>query len=142
MIVGAFSCMLLFGGNARDRIFRLKIEEGIVSEIAVLVTVQSEDEGIALGKALVEDNLVACVNVVPTIQSIFKWEGATEVQSESLLILKSTDARFDALETAIKSRHSYSVPEIIAFPIVRGSEDYLSWVREITLPSESESAGL
>ena len=103
-----------------------------MSEIVVLVTVGSEEQGVTLGKLLVERNLVACVNLVPRVRSIFKWEGSVSIEQECLLILKSTSDVFAALETTIKAHHSYDVPEIIAFPIIAGSADYLSWVRNIT----------
>ncbi|NKB82143.1 MAG: divalent cation tolerance protein CutA [Nitrospirales bacterium] len=109
-----------------------------MAEIVVLVTVGSEEEGTILGKLLVERNLVACVNILPRIRSIFKWEGCVSIEQECLLILKSTSEVFTALEILIKAHHCYDVPEIIALPIIAGSADYLSWVRSITHDANME----
>jgi len=101
-------------------------------EIVILVTAASENEAGKLGRALVEAGLVACANIVPGIRSIFFWDGKVAEEQECLLLLKSRTDLFDALAASVKSLHSYSVPEIIALPIVRGSEEYLSWIRQVT----------
>lgn len=109
-----------------------KSAKDAVPEVVVLVTTRDEDEGVALARALVEKRVAACVNVIPIIQSVYEWEGKVRQGSECLMIIKSTTDVFDALETTVKSLHSYSVPEIIALPIARGSQEYLSWVRGAT----------
>lgn len=100
--------------------------------IVVLVTASTREEGETIARQLVEDRLGACVNLVPHIRSVFRWEGALCQEDETLLIIKSTRNRFPALVTAVKKLHSYSVPEIIALPIVEGSEEYLRWIDEST----------
>lgn len=101
-------------------------------EIVVLVTTGSQEESARIGQTLVQEGLVACANILPTIQSVFKWEGKVVTEEESLMVLKSQDERFQELCNRIKSLHSYDVPEIIALPIVQGSQEYLEWVRDLT----------
>lgn len=100
--------------------------------IVVLVATSTREEGETIARRLVEDRLAACVNLVPQIRSVFRWEGALCQEDESLLIIKSRRDRFPALVTAVKKLHSYTVPEIIALPIVEGSEEYLRWIGEVT----------
>ena len=102
----------------------------MTEELVVLVTAGSEEEARTISHKLIHEELVACVNIVPAVQSIFQWEGKITEETESLLILKTTNHVFPKLEAAIKTHHSYSVPEIIALPIKIGSLDYLSWVRQ------------
>ncbi len=104
----------------------------MIEAIVVFVTTGSEQEAKSLARKLVEQRLVACANIFPTIQSIFQWEGQVTEEQESLLMLKTTSSTFEQVESVIKTHHSYEVPEIIALPIQRGSEDYLSWVRQMT----------
>ena len=106
--------------------------EDMSGEIVVFVTTGSEEQAKQLSHVLVEQQLVACANIFPSIQSIFKWEGQVMEEKESLLMLKTRADLFKEVEAAIRAHHSYDVPEIIALPIQRGSEDYLSWVRQAT----------
>jgi periplasmic divalent cation tolerance protein len=103
-----------------------------ISEIVVFVTAPSSSEAEQLGSAIVSSGLAACANVVKGIQSIFRWENRINVENECLIIMKTTLDRFPDLEAAVRRRHSYTVPEIIALPIVRGSEPYLEWIRKET----------
>ena len=100
--------------------------------IVVLVTVGSDKEAQKISKALVEAKLVACVNAVPSIQSIFRWQGKMCEDSEILLIAKSVKDKLPGIIKKVKELHSYDVPEIIALPIIGGSEDYLNWLVEET----------
>jgi periplasmic divalent cation tolerance protein len=102
------------------------------SEIVVLVTASSIGEAEELGKLAVSSGMAACVNIMSGIQSIFRWEKAVKVETECLMIIKTTLDRFSELETAIRARHTYSVPEIIALPIIKGSTPYLEWVQAET----------
>lgn len=104
--------------------------EGNLSEIVVLVTASSSDEAERLGRLVVSSRLGACANIVKGVQSIFRWDDKINAENECLMIIKTTMDRFSDLEAAIRDHHSYSVPEIIALPIVRGSESYLKWIRE------------
>ncbi len=101
-------------------------------EIIVLITAGSGEEAAAIAAALVDEHLAACVNIVPAVRSLFFWEGKTQDANETLLICKSREPLLDELISRVKSLHSYTVPEIIALPVVGGSRDYLDWVREST----------
>jgi len=100
----------------------------------VLVTIGSQAEAIALGTLLVDQSLAACVNVVP-IQSIYRWNGAVQQDSEWQLIIKTTTQRWQDLQHTVQMQHSYDLPELIAIPIVAGSEGYLSWLKTETAAS-------
>ena len=95
------------------------------SEIVVLVTASSSGEAEQLGSLVVSSGLAACANVIKGIQSIFRWDNKINVENECLIIMKTTWDRFSDLEAAVRRHHSYTVPEIIALPIVRGSQPYL-----------------
>lgn len=83
----------------------------------------------AAARTLVEERLAACANVVPAIESIYRWEGKVETASEVLMILKTTRARYPLLELRIKALHSYEVPEIVACPVECGLPAYLRWAQ-------------
>src|SRR5690606_17904899 len=91
-----------------------------------------------IAKILVENKLAACVNIIPGMRSIFQWEGKIEAERECLLLIKTIREAFDPLVIAVKTNHSYSLPEIIALPISYGSEDYLSWIRN-TIKNENST---
>ena len=119
------ACM---GGNAMAK----RINQG---EFAlVLVTTGSQEEAERMARALVESRLAACVNVVPGLRSIYRWEGKIWDEGEFLLLIKTRMALFRQVEGTIREIHSYELPEIIAIPIIQGSETYLNWLRESTLP--------
>lgn len=100
--------------------------------IVVLITAVSREEADRIARRLVEDRLAACVTIVPQVRSIFMWEQKLSQEDEVLLLVKSRRAQFAQLAEAVKRLHSYSVPEIIALPVVMGSADYLRWVSEST----------
>ncbi len=106
-----------------------------MNEIVVLVTVGSEAEATSIATVLVEKRLVACVNILPSVRSIFRWEGKVAEESECLLMAKTVNSVFDQVASTVKSLHSYSVPEVIALPIQQGLSEYLSWIGEATLAS-------
>jgi periplasmic divalent cation tolerance protein len=83
-----------------------------------------------IARALVEEGLAACVNILPPMQSIYRWRGKTEAATEQLLIVKSTAAQFPAIRDRIKALHPYELPEIIAVPFADGSPDYLAWLNK------------
>jgi periplasmic divalent cation tolerance protein len=100
--------------------------------IVVLVTCGTEDEAVEIAHALVEERLAACVNLISPVRSIYRWEGKIWDEKEWMLIIKTQKKRFEELEKKVKSLHSYSVPEIIALPIIEGSASYLKWLEENT----------
>lgn len=93
----------------------------------VLVTVASLTAGKAIAMSLIEAKLAACVNLFP-LDSIYLWEGKINQEQEYQLIIKTDLSKFDELEAKIKTLHSYEVPEIIALPIIAGSNTYLDWL--------------
>ena len=107
------------------------MEPGI-SPIIVLVTTSSDEEAERIGKMVVSSGLAACANVMKDIQSIFRWDDKVNVENECLMVIKTTLDRFSEIETAIRKHHSYSVPEIIALPIIAGSAPYLEWIKAET----------
>ena len=100
--------------------------------LVVFVTCGSEEEGLKIAHALIEERLAACVNIVSPIRSIYRWEGKVWDEKEWLLIIKTQTARFEDVEKRVKSLHSYSLPEIVALPIINGSSSYLNWLKEMT----------
>ncbi len=104
----------------------------MAEELIVLITVSSNDEAEKVGATLVKEHLAACVNIMPGIRSIFFWEGKVQDEQELILLCKSTQQLLDKLISRVKELHSYTVPEILALPIIGGSADYLSWVRDTT----------
>ena len=98
--------------------------------IVVFVTVGSAAEAERLAVALVEERLAACVNRVHGIHSVYRWEGKVEQSEEELLVIKTRQELFAALEKRVRELHSYSVPEIIALPLIEGNEAYLKWLQE------------
>jgi periplasmic divalent cation tolerance protein len=96
--------------------------------LVILVTTVNQEEARKIGKGMVNAKLAACANVIPGIQSIYRWEGKVVKTQEVLLILKSTKPRYRALEKAIKAMHTYETPEIIALPVKEGLDRYIEWV--------------
>jgi periplasmic divalent cation tolerance protein len=101
---------------------------------AVLVLCTCPDDSVALdiARVLVTEGLAACVNRSPGLASIYLWQGQLCEQSEQLLMIKTTPARYEALEMRLKALHPYEIPEIIAIPVVTGSSQYLAWLGATT----------
>jgi len=98
--------------------------------VVIFSTASSEEEGILIGTKIVEEGLAACTNVVPSIRSIYVWRGELCTDPEVLLIIKTTKRNVNRIVKRVKELHSYEVPEVIALPILHGSEDYLKWMEE------------
>jgi periplasmic divalent cation tolerance protein len=99
--------------------------------IVVLVTCESIREARRIGRALLEQRLVACANILEApVHSIYRWKGRVESAKEILVVFKTIRKRFAAVEREVRRLHSYDVPEIIALPIVTGSAQYLRWIYE------------
>ena len=109
--------------------------------VVVLVTTPTRDEGERIARAVVAEHLAACVNVLPEIRSFFFWEGTIQDEQETLLVIKSREDRFEALAARIRALHSYTVPEVIALPVVRGSETYLAWIDKVVGSAASMKGG-
>ena len=96
--------------------------------LVVLVTAPTPERAAEIARALVEERLAACGNVVPGLRSIYRWEGKVQDDAEALLLLKTTRARFEALRDRVLALHPYQVPEVIALPVEAGSAKYLEWI--------------
>ena len=94
----------------------------------VFVTAPDPDTAAVIGRTLVEERLIACANVVPGIRSIYRWEGQVADDPEVLLVLKTRASRCAAVAARVKALHPYALPEVVALPVVDGSEAYLDWV--------------
>ena len=103
------------------------------SYIVVFVTTTTEDNAAAMGRALVEERLAACANLIGPIRSIYRWQDVVEDGAELLLMIKTRSSLFPELETRIKELHPYEVPEIVAVNIDQGSAQYLDWLDDSTV---------
>lgn len=97
--------------------------------IAVFITAPNKEEAAQLAEMLLEKYLAACVQILPEMESIYRWQGRIERQPEVLLIVKTTGGKFEELEKEVRERHSYETPEIVAFPLTNGSSAYLEWIK-------------
>jgi periplasmic divalent cation tolerance protein len=98
--------------------------------LVVLTTLKTLDEARRLVRSLVDDRLVACGTLVPGVSSLYRWQGSVAEESEVLVVLKTRASRWDALADAVRQRHPYEVPELLAVPVARGLDAYLTWVGE------------
>ena len=96
--------------------------------IVVFMTAADGAEAQALAELLIEKRLAACVQILPAIESVYRWQGRIERQPEVLLLAKTTRAKFEELEREVRAVHSYETPEIVAVPIITGSVPYLQWL--------------
>ncbi|MEK7274126.1 MAG: divalent-cation tolerance protein CutA [Candidatus Desantisbacteria bacterium] len=99
-------------------------------EYMIVLITAPQAEAKELAMTLVQEKLAACANIIDMVSSIYWWEGKIQDDKESLLILKTKQDMVDALIIRTKQIHSYTVPEIIALPIIRGNQDYLNWINE------------
>ena len=105
-----------------------------MNEIIILCTVDSEELGEKIAADLVESRQVACVNIIPGIRSIYRWEGKLCRDAEYLLVIKSVAGKFDDVRERIRQLHTYQLPEVIAVPIADGDAEYLQWLRDAVEP--------
>ena len=103
-----------------------------VKYIIVLITCPNKEVSEQIANALLEQKLAACVNIMTPVISLYSWGGEINRDEEMLLIVKSRADLFEELIPAVKNVHPYDVPEIIALPIIMGSQDYLGWIDEVT----------
>ncbi len=100
--------------------------------LVVLVTAPGAEKAAEIARAVVEERLAACGNVVPGLRSIYRGEGKVQDDAEALLVLKTTRARFEAMRDRVLALHPYQVPEVIALPVEAGSAAYLAWIAQET----------
>ncbi len=98
------------------------------SALFVYVTCPDAGQASALGRALVDQKLAACVNIFPGMQTIYRWEGAIESGAEAVMIVKTVPAHFEAVAAFIRAHHPYECPCIVALPITTGDPNYLAWI--------------
>lgn len=96
--------------------------------LLVYITTKNKAEAIEIGKKLVQERIVACVNIIDGMQSIYWWEGKICEDNEAILIGKTSDSLFDTLLSRVKELHSYTVPCVVAIPIEKGNPDYINWL--------------
>ena len=113
------------------------MSESAADAIVVFMTAANGEEAARLAEMLVGSHLAACVQILPEMESVYRWEGKIERQSEILLLAKTTRAKFAELEREVRALHSYDTPEIIAVPVVEGSTPYLDWLTRATDPRSS-----
>jgi periplasmic divalent cation tolerance protein len=107
------------------------------SFVIAMITAPSLEVGEQISKTLLEQKLAACVNILPSVQSFFRWEGQVSQEQEVLLVVKTRRELFEKqFIPAVKAVHPYDLPEIIAMPVVLGSQDYLDWIAQETRGSE------
>jgi len=96
----------------------------------ILLTAPDAETAERIGRALVEERLAACANVVPGVVSVFRWEGAVRREAEALVIVKTVAARVEEVRARVVELHPYDVPEVLVLPVVGGHAPYLAWVAE------------
>ena len=107
--------------------------------IVVFITTANREEAARLADMLVGSRLAACVQILPEIESVYRWKGQVQREAEVLLLAKSTSDRFDELERQTRAIHSYETPEILAVPAAAVSEPYRKWLEESTLMVKAKS---
>lgn len=98
--------------------------------IVVLITAKDKKQADKIATTLLKNKLIACANIIEKVSSIFAWQGKVERVSEALMVLKTKKSLFPEIVKQVKAIHSYSVPEIIALPIIAGQKDYLKWIED------------
>ena len=101
-------------------------------------TCPDADSASRLADALVGERLAACVNVVPGLRSVYRWQGAIERSDETLLLIKTSRDRLDALTARVRDLHPYELPEVVAVEVAGGLSTYLDWVAEQTRPDQTQ----
>ena len=96
--------------------------------IVVFMTAANFEEASRIAELLIDKNLAACVQILPEMQSVYRWKGEIEKQSEILILAKTVRSKFSELETQVRAVHSYETPEIVATPLTTGSKPYLEWL--------------
>lgn len=96
--------------------------------LLVLTNLPNREVAESMAQFLVENQFAACVNILPNCHSVYRWKGSVEAADEVPLMIKTTEERYSSLEAAIRERHPYEIPEIVALPVVLGLPEYLAWL--------------
>jgi periplasmic divalent cation tolerance protein len=104
------------------------MEAGTTHTRVVLSTVPNAQVGERIARALLEENLVACVNMVPGVRSLYRWQGSIQDEQELMLVIKTRTDRYEKLEQRLRELHPYEICEVMAFDVVAGSKTYLDWI--------------
>lgn len=102
----------------------------MLKAIIIFCTTPSSEVSEKIAAGLIDQQLAACCNILPEVRSVYRWQGQVESAGEQLLLIKSTEENFKAIEDFILSVHPYDVPEIIAVPVTEGNANYLMWINE------------
>jgi periplasmic divalent cation tolerance protein len=116
------------------------MSDDATNAIVVVMTAANGEEAARLADMLVGAHLAACVQILPQMESVYRWQGQIERQSEILLFAKTTREKFEELEREVRALHSYETPEIIAVPVVAGSTGYLEWLEQSVKNRRSSAA--
>lgn len=107
--------------------------------VIVLTTLGVGTDAVALARTLVAERLAACVNILPVMTSVYRWEGQVEQEQEQQLVIKTSEDRVTALAVRVHALHPYAVPELLVIRASDGSEEYLRWIRDSVAPSDQAS---
>ena len=105
-----------------------------MSAVIVLTTVAAAFDAAQLARTLVDEQLAACVNVLPAMQSVYQWQGLVHVDDERQLVIKTSASRIEALELRVRALHPYELPEWLVLDVASGSQAYLDWLESVTAP--------
>ena len=108
----------------------------MTDKIVVFITCGNSRECVRIARHLLDKRLIACANLMPQVRSLYPWKGKIADEKECWMVLKSTRELFPALQIEVEKLHTYSVPEIIALPIIDGSRNYLNWIAECVAASQ------
>lgn len=100
--------------------------------VVVLTTLPLDADGAAFGRSIVEERLAACVNLLPAMESVYRWEGRVEHETERQVVIKTSRERVVALWDRVRELHPYEVPEFVVVPVVDGNDAYLRWIADAT----------
>ncbi len=112
----------------------------MTDKVVVLVTCGSDEEAERIARALVEARLAACVNILGSVRSIYRWEEKLNDDQEVLLLIKTSRSLFDQVRRTVEKAHSYEVPEVICLPIIDGAPNYLNWLADSVAESPQPTA--
>ena len=112
-----------------------------MSAIVIVTTVGTEEQANLLGQELVQRQLAACVNILPVLRSIYRWQGEICSDSEYLLVIKTLEDVYAKVEAAVRELHEYDVPEILAFRVSQGEANFLSWIDQCVKGQASQEEG-